>query len=187
MTDVTVRSLGEEDWREFKAIRLAALRDSPDAFVASADDEEGFEEDFWRLRLRRSTRLVAVRQAAEGSGGQPVGVVSLGEGKDEEGRVAEIFGLWVAPAARGTGVATKLVEASADRARRDGRTHVSYWVGTDNGRAVAFASGIGFRPTDFRRPMRVASSNGAAPDDDLPEEIAMVLPLGEDRGRPDVL
>ncbi len=117
----------------------------------------------------------------------PVGVVSLGEGKDEEGRVAEIFGLWVAPAARGTGVATKLVEASADRARRDGRTHVSYWVGTDNGRAVAFASGIGFRPTDFRRPMRVASTNGAEPDDDLPEEIAMVLPLGEDRGRPDVL
>ena len=31
------------DWREFKAIRLAALRDSPDAFAASVDDEEGFE------------------------------------------------------------------------------------------------------------------------------------------------
>jgi GNAT superfamily N-acetyltransferase len=186
MTDVTVRSLGEEDWQEFRAIRLAALRDSPDAFVASADDEERFEEDFWRLRLRRSTRLVAVRHEAEGSAvGRPVGVVSLGQGKDDEGRVAEIFGLWVAPDARGTGVATKLVEASADRARRDGRTHVSYWVGTDNGRAVAFASGIGFRPTDFRRPVRVAS---ASPDDDgLQEEIAMVLPLGEDRRRPDVL
>ena len=137
MTDVTVRSLGEEDWQEFRAIRLAALRDSPDAFVASVDAEEGFEEDFWRLRLRRSTRLVAVRREAEGSTvGQSVGVVSLGQGKDEEGRVAEIFGLWVAPDARGTGVATKLVEASAERARRDGRTHVSYWVGTDNGRAV---------------------------------------------------
>jgi ribosomal protein S18 acetylase RimI-like enzyme len=183
MTDVTVRSLGEEDWQEFRAIRLAALRDSPDAFVASADAEEGFEEDFWRLRLRRSTRLVAVRDVEADSAGQPVGVVSLGQGKDDEGRVAEIFGLWVAPDARGTGVATKLVEASADRARRDGRTHVSYWVGTDNGRAVAFASGIGFRPTDFRRPMRVTS--GSSDDDE--EEIAMVLPLGEDRGRPDVL
>ena len=102
--------------------------------------------------VRRSTRFVAVRLDSDGKAeGQPVGVVSLGQGKDEEGRVAEIFGLWVAPDARGTGVATKLVEASAERARRDGRTHVSYWVGTDNGRAVAFASGIGFRPTDFRR------------------------------------
>ena len=184
MTEVTVRSLGEEDWREFKAIRLAALRDSPDAFVASAEDEEGFEEDFWRLRVRRSTRFVAVRLDSDGKAeGQPVGVVSLGQGKDEEGRVAEIFGLWVAPDARGTGVATKLVEASAERARRDGRTHVSYWVGTDNGRAVAFASGIGFRPTDFRRPMRVTPGDG----EDDEEEIAMVLALGDDRARPDVL
>ena len=184
MTEVTVRSLGEEDWREFKAIRLAALRDSPDAFVASAQEEEAFEEDFWRLRVRRSTRFVAVRLDSDGKAeGQPVGVVSLGQGKDEEGRVAEIFGLWVAPDARGTGVATKLVEASAERARRDGRTHVSYWVGTDNGRAVAFASGIGFRPTDFRRPMRVTPGDG----EDDEEEIAMVLALGDDRGRPDVL
>jgi ribosomal protein S18 acetylase RimI-like enzyme len=184
MTEVTVRSLGEDDWREFKAIRLAALRDSPDAFAASVDDEEGFEEDFWRLRVRRSTRLVAVRLTGDGQAeGQAVGVVSLGQGKDEEGRVAEIFGLWVAPDARGTGVATKLVEASAERAKRDGRTHVSYWVGTDNGRAVAFASGIGFRPTDFRRPMRVTPGDG----EDDEEEIAMVLPLGDDRARPDVL
>jgi ribosomal protein S18 acetylase RimI-like enzyme len=184
MTDVTVRALGEEDWQEFKAIRLAALRDSPDAFAASADDEAEFEEDFWRLRMRRSARLVAVPLSDDGHpSGRPVGVVSLGQGKDEEGRVAEIFGLWVAPEARGTGVATKLVEASAERARRDGRTHVSYWVGTDNGRAVAFASGIGFRPTDFRRQMRVTPGNG----EDDEEEIAMVLALGEDRGRPDVL
>jgi len=184
MTEVTVRSLGEDDWREFKAIRLAALRDSPDAFAASAEDEEGFEEDFWRLRVRRSTRLVAVRLDDDSQAeGQAVGVVSLGQGKDEEGRVAEIFGLWVAPEARGTGVATKLVEASAERAKRDGRTHVSYWVGTDNGRAVAFASGIGFRPTDFRRPMRVTPGDG----EDDEEEIAMVLPLGDDRARPDVL
>jgi ribosomal protein S18 acetylase RimI-like enzyme len=176
MTDVTVRALEEDDWETFRAIRLAALDDAPDAFAASKDDEQAYDEEFWRLRLRRSVRLVAETDGAL----EPVralGVVSLGEGKDDEGRVAEIFGLWVAPEARGTGVATQLVEASAARARRDGRTHVSYWVGTDNGRAVAFASGIGFRPTDFRRPMRVASDDGE-------EEIAMVLPLGDDRGRP---
>ena len=179
MTDVTVRTLGEDDWSAFKAIRLAALVDSPDAFAASMDDEQAYDEEFWRLRLRRSVRLLAESDGSDGSDGEPsrLGVVSLGQGKDEDGRVAEIFGLWVAPVARGTGVATKLVEASAERARQDGRSHVSYWVGTDNGRAVAFASGIGFRPTDFRRPMRVAS-------DDSEEEIAMVLPLGDDRGRP---
>ncbi len=183
MTDVTVRALGEDDWTAFRAIRLAALTDSPDAFAADLDAERGYDEDFWRLRLRRSVRLVAESGASHDTDGTTagdptrLGVVSLGQGKDDDGRVAEIFGLWVAPEARGTGVATKLVEAGAARARQDGRTHVSYWVGTDNGRAVAFASGIGFRPTDFRRPMRVASDGGE-------EEIAMVLPLGDDRGRP---
>ena len=170
MTDVDVRPLGEEDWQQFKAIRLEALVESPEAFVADAEEEQDFTEAFWRERMQRSTRLVAERAGAT------VGVVSVGEGKGDDGKVAEIFGLWVRPDARGTGVATRLVEASAARARQDGRTHVAYWVGTDNGRAVAFASGIGFRPTSDRRPMRVAS------EEDGEEEIAMILPLGEDRG-----
>ncbi len=175
MSDVTVRPLGEEDWQLFRSIRLAALSDSPEAFVASVEEEQDYDEAFWRQRLRRSTRLVAERE--QGDGIEQLGVVSLGEAGDEEGRVGEIFGLWVAPSSRGTGVATRLVEASAERALEDGRSHVAYWVGTDNGRAVAFASGIGFRPTDSRRPMRVQSDDGE-------EEIAMLLPIGDDRGRP---
>ena len=107
MSDVTVRPLGEDDWEQFRAIRLAALTESPEAFVASAEQEEAFDQDLWRERMRRSTRFVAEQ------GDAPVGVVSLGESGDEEGRVAEIFGLWVHPVARGSGVATKLVEATA--------------------------------------------------------------------------
>ena len=58
----------------------------------------------------------------------------------------------------------------------DGKRQLLYWVGTDNGRAVAFASGFGFRPTAERRPMRVVS------EDDGEEELAMTLPLSGDRG-----
>ena len=126
--------------------------------------------------MRRSQRLLAEQDGA------PVGVASVGqarqEGEKENTKVAELFGLWVTPAARGTGVASQLVQAGADAARQQGRSHLAYWVGADNGRAVAFASGFGFRPTDSRRPMRV---KGADDDED---EVAMVLPLGEDRGVP---
>jgi GNAT superfamily N-acetyltransferase len=176
MSDITVRSLGEDEWEQYRSVRLSALEDSPDAFVASAEEERGYEEDFWRNRMRRSQRLLAEQD------GTPVGVASVGqarqEGEKENDKVAELFGLWVAPAARGTGVATELVQAGADAARRQGRSHLAYWVGVDNGRAVAFASGFGFRPTDSRRPMRVKG------DDDAEDEVAMVLPLGEDRGDP---
>jgi N-acetylglutamate synthase-like GNAT family acetyltransferase len=169
MSDISVRGLGEDEWEQYRSVRLSALEESPEAFAATLEEEQQFDEDLWRTRMRRSQRLIAERD------GQAVGVASLGEHENE--RVAELFGLWVSPAARGSGVATQLVQAGADTARGQGRTHLAYWVGSDNGRAVAFASGFGFRPTDSRRPMRVRQA-----DDE--DEIAMILALGEDRGFP---
>lgn len=169
MPDIEVRRLGVEDWAEFRSVRLTALQESPEAFVASLDDEAAESEDFWRERMARSTRLVAQVD------GVPVGVASVGEYADEE-NAAQLFGLWVEPAKRGSGVASALVKAGALTAADSGYRQLLYWVGTDNGRAVAFASGFGFRPTSDRRPMRVHS------DDDGEEEIAMTLPLAADPG-----
>lgn len=173
MTEITVRALHEDDWQDYRSVRLAALRDSPHAFVATLAEEESYDESLWRERMQRSVRLIAEADH------KAVGVVSIGrtqqEGEDAE-HVGEVFGLWVAPDYRGTGVATRLVEEGGAEARRHGSTHLIYWVGTENGRAVAFASGMGFRPTDFRRPMRIKSKN------DGEEEIAMILSLHQDAG-----
>lgn len=175
MTDIEVQALAEDDWEQYRQVRLAALRESPEAFVAQHDDEAGYDEDFWRQRMRRSQRLLARAD------GQAVGIVSIGDVDDPDGNhIAELFGLWVEPQARGTGVATALVRAGASNARAGGNTHLTYWVGTDNGRAVAFASGFGFRPTDKRRSMRVVS------EEDGEEETAMILPLAGDTTIPDV-
>lgn len=172
MSEITVRALTEDDWELYRSVRLAALEESPEAFAATHAEESQFDEELWRTRMNRSRRLLAEVD------GSPVGVASLGHVDAENASVAELFGLWVRPSSRGSGVATKLVQAGADNARKQGQSHLAYWVGTENGRAVAFASGFGFRPTDSRRPMRVVS------DDDGDEEIAMVLPLREDRGLP---
>lgn len=168
MSEITVRVLTEDEWEQYRAVRLAALRESPEAFAATLEMEQAYAEKLWRERMNRSRRLLAE------DGGEPVGVASLGPSGDGDA-VAELFGLWVTPSRRGTGVATALVGAAAQAARAQGSSHLAYWVGTENGRAVAFASGFGFRPTDRRRPMRVAS------EEDGEEEIAMVLPLGDDR------
>jgi GNAT superfamily N-acetyltransferase len=175
MTEVTVRALAEDDWETYRQMRLAALKDSPDAFVSKYDEEQAYEPDFWRLRMRRSTRMLAERDD------QPVGVASLGDALpiDDDSdlqlnqRVAELFGMWVEPAARGTGVAWRLVDAAAAEARRQSRTHLMLWVVVDNGRAVAFYSSYGFRPSDSRRPVRTDRSQ---------TEMAMVLPVSDDPG-----
>ncbi|NLG22314.1 MAG: GNAT family N-acetyltransferase [Actinomycetales bacterium] len=174
MSEISVRLLEEENWSEYRDVRLRALKESPEAFVASAEEEEGYEEDRWRGRMRRSRRLLAEQ------GDTVVGVVSVGSHNVETPGSGELFGLWVDPALRGSGVARKLLEAAAAQARQDELKHLVYWVGTDNGRAVAFASSFGFRPTDNRRPMEI---HGVDDAEDA-EELAMVLPLGNSAGVP---
>jgi GNAT superfamily N-acetyltransferase len=170
MSDITVRTLEPEEWDQYRSMRLKALEESPEAFVATHAEEQAEPEQFWRDRMERSVRLLAERD------GEPVGIASVGPGGDEEERAAQLFGLWVRPEARGSGVAAALVHAGARVAGEQGKSQLLYWVGTENGRAVAFASSFGFRPTGTRRPMRVVSK------DDGEEEIAMTLPLAGDRG-----
>jgi ribosomal protein S18 acetylase RimI-like enzyme len=172
MTEISVRRLGEEDWAEYRRTRLRALKESPEAFVASVEEEAEFDDERWRDRMRRSQRLLALRDD------EALGVVSVGSENTADDAVGELFGLWVSPDARGTGVARRLLEAAARAARESHMKHLVYWVGTDNGRAVAFASSFGFRPTDNRRPMRI---RGLDQDEDA-EEMAMVLPLGGSTG-----
>lgn len=170
MSEITIRTLGPDEWQAYRDVRLSALEESPDAFAASATQEKQYDEDFWRTRLERSRRLVA--QNAED---KVVGVVSVGDRSTDDNSVGELFGLWVSPDLRGQGVAWKLVQAGVDQATAEEYAFLLYWVGTDNGRAVAFASSFGFRPTDSRRPMK-----GATPETEDDEEMAMVYPLSDD-------
>lgn len=175
MSEIGVRLLDEEHWSEYRDVRLRALKESPEAFVAAHEEEIDYPEQRWRDRMNRSRRILAERD------GTAVGVVSVGQNETPEEGVGELFGLWVAPDQRGSGVARRLLEAAASQARDDDLRHLVYWVGTDNGRAVAFASSFGFRPTDSRRPMRIRGVDEA--DEDA-EETAMVLPLGDATGIP---
>lgn len=167
MTQISVRALGAADWQTYREVRLAALRDAPDAFVSTLTQEEALPQQEWQDRMTRSMRLVAQ------NGTETVGVASVGDA--EEPATAQVFGLWVSPESRGSGIAGRLVQAAATAARQQGKTQLTYWVGTDNPRAVAFASAFGFRPGDARRPMHEGGDD---------EEILMVLALGDNRGEP---
>ncbi len=166
MTEITVRVLDESEWSLYRAVRLGALAESPGSFTATLADEADRDEQFWRDRMTRSQWLLAERgQVAQG-------IVSLGP-YEEEPSAAEVFGLYVVPEARGTGVSWRLVETAAARATQQAYLQLYYWVGTNNGRAVGFAKNFGFRTTDYRRPSRSS-------DLDPGEEIAMVLSLEPD-------
>lgn len=152
MTEITVRGLDESEWSVYRDVRLRALAESPGSFTATLAEEDDRDEQFWRDRMTRSHRLLAER------GPVAQGIVSLGP-YEQEPSVAEVFGLYVVPEARGTGVSWRLVEAAAALATQQGYLQLYYWVGTDNGRAVGFANNFGFRITDYRRPSRSSNVN----------------------------
>jgi GNAT superfamily N-acetyltransferase len=167
MTEITVRLLGESEWSLYREVRLRGLKESPSAFTATLSDEADRDEQFWRERMTRSYRLLAAR------GPRLEGVVSLGA-YEHDPSAAEVFGLYVLPEARGTGVSGRLVEEAAALAGQNGYRELYYWVGIDNARAVGFANNFGFRTTDYRRASR-SSDVGLGE-----EEMAMVLWLEPD-------
>jgi GNAT superfamily N-acetyltransferase len=55
--------------------------------------------------------------------------------------------MWAEPEARGSGVATALVESAIDWARSRGFERIVLDVGDHNARAIAFYGRMGFEPT----------------------------------------
>ena len=107
-----LRRLTPEDWRLFRAIRLAALAEAPYAYGSTLADWQG-ENDSER-RWRR--RLTAVPyNAVAYLGDAAAGLVSA-TGQDADGEI-ELISMWVAPFALGKGVADVLISAVIAHAR----------------------------------------------------------------------
>jgi GNAT superfamily N-acetyltransferase len=104
MSDISVRVLQEDDWHAYRDVRLAALRESPKAFLATYAEEAKQPELYWRNCMVQAHRLLALRD--EG----PVGVASV-EMIEGAPQSADLHDLWVTPEARNTGVASRLVQS----------------------------------------------------------------------------
>ena len=102
----SIRELGPDDWRVWREIRLAALRDAPEAFGSTSDEWEDADEARWRARLED----VPLHALAD-LDGRPAGVVSatVSAPPDETGPV-ELISMWVAPFARGRAVGGALID-----------------------------------------------------------------------------
>ncbi|MFF7191616.1 GNAT family N-acetyltransferase [Streptomyces sp. NPDC008222] len=140
---IELSSLGPDDWRVWRELRLAALSEAPYAFGSTLAQwqGQGDREERWRARLGTpgSRNVVAVRQDG------PVGMVS--GVPDEHPDVAELISLWVSPTVRGQGVGDLLAEEIARRAvRKDAKT-LRLSVMPDNRSAIALYERHGFRDT----------------------------------------
>lgn len=140
--DISVLRLTPNDWRTERELRLAALFDAPSAFGSRLVDAEAFTEPDWRQRLSSQVRFAAW------VGGIAVGTVGVAvDGEAYQAGTAVLVGMWVAPDARGRGVADQLVEAVIAEGRRDGLTAICLSVTHGNVVAERLYARHGFTRT----------------------------------------
>ena len=132
------------DWRRLREIRLVALAESPEAFSSTLAREQGFDAAEWRRRAERPATFVATRYGVD------VGMA----GMYELDGAWYVMGMWVAPAARGTGVVEALADACESLAQRAGAATVALWVMADNPRARRAYARLGYRATGARDECR---------------------------------
>jgi dihydropteroate synthase len=152
---VVIREVRPDEWREWREIRLRSLADSPDAFGATFADSSTKDEPFWRSFIEY--RPNALRLVAERDGAAVGMVVALIGHEDADHRRANLYAMWVAPEARGSGVGKQLVDTALRWCRSRAALDVRLDVSDTGDAARRLYKRCGFRDTGDRRPVRDGS------------------------------
>lgn len=136
----TVRRVGPDDWTALRAIRLESLADTPEAYGSTLADVVASPDEHWHLMVARGASFLAELD------GRVVGMVAGGTHNEQPG-TRWMYGMYVSPDARGTGVADHLVNTVSRWARDEGVVQLYLSVTSTLARARAFYERMGFRPT----------------------------------------
>jgi len=164
---IDLKVLTPDDWPLWRELRLAALGEAPHAFGSRLADwqGDGDREDRWRERLELpgSHNLIAIVDD------RPVGMAS---GVPDDSRpvadhAMELVSMWIAPEARGRGVADLLIRTVEDWARESGGAELRLAVAESNEPAIAL----------YRRHCFAATGQRDLMPDGVRYEIVMAKPL----------
>lgn len=148
---VGTRRLREEEWREFRELRLAALEADPLAFGSTRAREAEYPDERWQDWARRGSTadreatFVAVEPA-----GRLVGMA----GAFAKSGSPQLWGMWVRPTHRGQGIGAQLMDALlawADRAFPGSPAFLE--VNPEQTRAVVIYRARGFEFTGIEEPL----------------------------------
>lgn len=168
--DPVVHRILPEDWREYRALRLEMLEDTPLAYLETLETALGLTDAQWRARAERPSQPGATAYAAVDRGtGRWLGAMNAFVTTDRA--VVMLVSVYITPVARGraAGVADLLLDAVVAWAReRPGARALRLEVHEDNPRARAYYARRGFEPTGRSVPYALDRSQ---------RDLEMELPL----------
>lgn len=137
---VHVRQLTPDDVPVLREIRLRALADTPENFGSLVAVERAKPDDDWRAWLRDRAWFAAF---SDDSGDSDDTAVALVCGWPAEPEWL-VYSMWVAPQARGRGVAADLIGAVREAAEEAGAEAIGLHVFAGNDRARRVYERLGF-------------------------------------------
>ncbi|QHE88296.1 GNAT family N-acetyltransferase [Hydrogenophaga sp. BPS33] len=150
-----VRRIEPSDWPAYRALRLRALQDAPDAFGSTFESERTLPDTFWRSRLEAAADDTDVPLFAL-DGQAPCGLVWCKRDAQQRS-VAHLFQMWIAPASRGRGTGGVLLRAALDWAASVGVERVCLGVTVGDSPAARLYAAHGFVPVGAPQPLREGS------------------------------
>ena len=135
---VEIRKLPANRWREYRRLRLEALKQSPLAFGSAFEEEASSGEKTWKKYMK--TVSFAIHDD------EPVGmIVCVASTGSKFRHISEIYSFYVKPAYRGRGIGKELLDHALAKARRNARTlKVRLYVNSRQRAAIGLYEKAGF-------------------------------------------
>lgn len=138
-----IRRLTADDAAAYRALRLRGLREHPDAFTSSHEEDATLPLETSVKRLRADTQTF---WGAFDEAGSLAGIVGLERNLRAKNRhKAMVVGMYVAPEAAGRGAGRALLQALLGTARAEELELLVLTVTEGNGPAAALYERCGFR------------------------------------------
>lgn len=142
--ETRIRLATADDWSAYRQIRLRMLAEAPDAYGSRHADEVRFAEARWRERAANPLLVLAYADA---------GLVGTATGLARPDDDVMVVAMYVAPEARGQGIAERLLDALAAAARERGAHRLTLHVTGGNRSATHCYTRYGFTSTGRSWPM----------------------------------
>ena len=152
-----IRRIRPDEWRELRDLRLRALRDTPDAFGSTYEQEAAEPDQAWRDWAVDGAEGGASFWAFAADEDERIGGMAFGSRHWQVEDAMGLFAMWVDPAFRGQGLGRRLAEAVIDWARTTDRPRVVLSVNEANHGAIRLYERCGFAPTGTRHSIRDGS------------------------------
>ncbi len=166
--DPRVRRLGPDDASALFAVRLRALREHPRAFLSSEEEDTALGVEGFAARLASTDRALTLGGYAVGALVAMAGVARATHVKARHRAV--LWGVYVAPEHRRSGLGRAIVLGAIEEARGMGIEALTLSVDAQNTPALALYRSLGFAAWGVERDAFRAESEPV-------DEVHMVLPL----------